>query len=184
MLRTPCLALAALAVSTVQAPAQPAGANPWPDITGERVRIITARYAPVVGTALRYRADTLVVRRGTDGDTVAIPLGGARALEVSLGPRAFGRGKGAALGFLGGSLAGMGLGGALYKDRGGCCAPDYRGVAAGLALGSATGLVAGAILGGRAYERWKPVWLPGRTRLGVRAGPSAVGIAVTTTLPR
>ena len=155
---------------------QPPRTNPRPDIAGRRVRVATPRHRPIVGTTLPYRADTLVLRRGAEGDSMHIPLAAVHKLEVSLGRSALGRRRPAALGPRRRRPGRRRSGGCRLHRAWGCCAPDYGGVASGLLLSGGAGLLVDAIVGGHTTERWQQVALPRRTRVRIRAAPRQVGV--------
>lgn len=123
---------------------------------GTRVRV-TTETRRATGTLESVDSTTIVVRT-RNGSTVAFPRQSDYALDVSGGPGMCGEGRRfgcVAMGFLGGGLAGIGVG-ALYVS--GCndelCGLIYL---VTVPAGALVGTVIGAVIG---REHWNPADLP------------------------
>ncbi len=183
-------AIAAFAVVLLPLPASaqnvgPAGAA-LPAGTRIRATLATS-FHPVVGEVIALRADTLVMRSESTGDTIAVPVGQVFRLEVSEGTRTFRR-QGAKIGLVTGLAIGAIVGVVSHRDAG-CggegamlCIDLGPGVdmTFGAVIGGAAGALVGALLGSYPIEVWKRTdSLDGRQRLGIAPSPRG-GIVLTT----
>src|SRR5258705_9356183 len=83
---------------------------------GTRIRATLATsFHPVVGEVIAQRADTLVMRSESTGDTIAVPVGQVFRLEVSEGTRTFRR-QGAKIGLVTGLAIGAIVGLVSHPD--------------------------------------------------------------------
>ncbi len=137
----------------------------------------------LVGWVHTLRADTLILVRGLQVDTVK--LGGNRQLQVVVRQRSHSR-LGAIVGFSVGAVAGAVIGNATYKE----CPPPRNlvdpcallndrssNVLGGFVLGGAAGGVLGLAIGSAFItQEWGTVTLP---PAAVSVGPGRVGLRMT-----
>jgi hypothetical protein len=123
---------------------------------GSRVRVTTDTLR-ATGTLESFDATTMVVR-ARNGRTLTFPRGSDFDLDVSAGPGMCGEGRRlgcVALGFLGGGVAGIGVGALLVSQ----CDDDLCGLVylATVPVGALVGTVVGAVIG---REHWNEGTLP------------------------
>lgn len=125
------------------------------------------------GTVVALGPDTLVLRLDSTDVMINVPLAAIRRLYVSRGPRS--QGRDATIGFVGGAVGGLVFAFVMDQALGPDATMPYGQTAVTFA---AVGLVSGLVSGGR--ERWRPVPVPGRTRLGGAGGGGlSLGARVT-----
>lgn len=154
---------------------------------GARVRASAPGVGTVSGRVVAVQGDSLRVARDHSADTVRFAASQLTSLELSVG-RHKRRGRGAAIGFLGGAALGAALGAATYQK------PDCSGAAyfcdvgrgadifVGATLLGAVGAVTGAIVGGGTEDTWKPVSLARRASMQIGVPRSTGRLSVGASL--
>ena len=129
-----------------------------------------------VGTVSALSTDTGTLRVEGEATELAFALNSVTSLELSRGRESWGWWKGGLLGFVGGGVIGLFIGGAVVGasdcDDWACLGPFFS----GLFVGADVGLLSGAAIGGLIKtERWDEAPLD---RLRLSFAPRQDGIAV------
>jgi hypothetical protein len=156
-------------------------------VPGARVRISESHSGAATtetGTLVAIRADTLVLQPEHRVDTLRIPVGSVRTLEVSRGRKSrvgAGIGYGALVGVATGALVPLAVCGG---DCGASSVGNFTGllVVGGAVLGAVAGSVVGGVIGAaHSGERWEQV-PSDRWHLSVAPRPRG-GVALAVSVP-